>query len=320
MPFKFKRKLTIGLICFIGLIWLGINFRPKTNPTFWWSIVFSNPLKQTNGLTNILLLGMAGGTYDGADLTDTMILMSYNQKNKQTVLIILPRDLWSPTLQAKINTAYHYGGFILAKSIAEEVTGLPVHYSAKIDLSGFKKLVDLLGGVELNIDRSFDDNKFPIEGKEADLCDGDPTFSCRYRVVHFSAGKQILDGTRVLEYIRSRQAEGDEGTDFARSQRQGKVMVAIKKKVLSPAVLLNPGKVSALFHLADEIVDTDLPQDHLPYLWKQIALMGFSQIKTVHFENLLESSTQNFYGQWVLMPKAEDFSQIQKYLQSQLDN
>lgn len=329
MPLKFKKKLNQlwpflkGLIILISFI-IFINFigqiKNRVKPTFWWSVVFSNPLKQTNGFTNILLLGMAGGTHDGADLTDTMILVSFNQKQNKTTLISLPRDIWSPTLQAKINTAYHYGGFVLAKTIAEEVTGLPVHYSAKIDISGLKKLVDFLGGVEINVDRTFDDYKFPIEGKETDLCNGDPNFGCRYLHLHFDAGKQIFDGMRALEYVRSRQAEGDEGTDFARNLRQQKVMLGIKKKMMSLGILLNPGKLTSLFHLVDEIVDTDLPQDHLPYLWKQIARMGFSKIKTIHFEDLLFNPPENLYGQWVLTPKSEDFKQIQEYLQGQLQN
>lgn len=318
MPPEFKKKLSKFWPVFKGLIIIIIliNF-----------IIFIGqiktkvkPLKQTNGLTNILLLGVAGGTHDGADLTDAMILVSFNQKQNKTTFVSLPRDIWSPALQAKINTAYHYGGFVLAKSITEEVTGFSVHYVVKIDLSGFKKLVDLLGGLEINIDRPFDDNKFPIEGKEADLCNGDSNFGCRYLSVHFAGGKQVLNGERVLQYIRSRQAEGDEGTDFSRSLRQEKVMVAVKKKILSLNIFLNPGKVAALFRLLDEITETDLPQDYLLYLWKQIALMGFSQIKTIHFESLLFNPSESLYGQWVLTPKSEDFKQIQEYLQDQLQN
>lgn len=330
MPSKFKRKLfkllpflkiLIGLICLIGLIWLGINFRPKA-PTFWWQVVFTNPLKTSQGTTNILLLGVAGTAYDGADLTDSMILLNFNRRLNKTFLISLPRDIWSPTMQAKINTAYHYGeekrdggGFLLAKAAVEEVTGLPVHYAVKIDMGGLKKVIDLLGGVEINIEKSFDDYEFPVPGKENDLCDNDPTFACRYTHLHFDKGAQILNGERALQYIRSRKAVGEEGSDFARNKRQQNLMLAIKNKLLSREIILNFRIISSLPKLLDEITETDLPASYFPYFAKQVGLMVFSKLQTVPLENWLYNPAVEDYGQWVLIPKTGDFGKIHQYLQ-----
>lgn len=315
MSLKFK-----SLILILGIIGVLV---------FWRSILSDNPLKQTNGATDILLLGVTGGQHDGADLTDTMILAAFDQKAGKTNLLSLPRDLWSETLRAKINTAYHYGeerkpgdGFILSKEVVEEVTDLPVHYVAKIDLQGLEKIIDFLGGVEINIKTAFDDDQYPISGKENDPCGGDPEYKCRYQHLHFSKGLQTLNGEQAIEYIRSRHAEGDEGTDFARNQRQQVLIMALKKKVISVSFLFHPERVYSFIQLVDKAVDTDFSKEELPYALKTLALAGFGKIKTVLIEQFLVNPplSPSYQGQWVLLPKTGDFSQIHQYLKEQLLN
>lgn len=330
---KFKRKISQFLSwakfpLFFLLIFLGFWFltylKPNLKPSFWWSVLFRNPLKQTEGITNLLLLGVSGGVHAGADLTDTIILLSFDEAKEKTVLTALPRDLWSPKLVAKINSAYHYGqekgpgeGLNLAKMTLEEVTGLPVHYVVKIDLAGVKEIVDLLGGVEVNIEKSFDDNKFPIDGKENDLCNGDKEYRCRYQKVHFDAGWQILNGEQALQYIRSRNAEGDEGTDFARSQRQQKLLMALKDKIFSLAFLQ---KSQEFLKVLAKIMETDMPQEDLPYLGKLILRTNFRTAKSLNLEGFLMNPPLWQYGQWVLIPKTEDFREIHQYLKEQILN
>lgn len=312
----------IGLIGFISLI----GFLPlKHKPFFWWSILLTNPLKQTVGLTNILLLGVPGGTHEGSDLTDTMIFLSVNQKNGKTVLVSLPRDIWSETLQAKINTAYHYGkekkpsgGLILAKSVVEEIVGLPIHYALKIDFAGFKKLIDLLEGVEIEIERGFDDYQFPIEGKENDPCEGDPEYKCRFEHLHFDEGRQILDGERALAYVRSRNAEGEEGTDFARSKRQQKLILALKNRLFSLELLFNPKKIYYFIKTLGKTIETDISQEQLAYFGKMLLKMNSSEIKTLSLDEFLVSPPIWQYGQWVLVPRTYDLKEIQEYLKKQV--
>lgn len=336
MPPKFKRKINLvfakvkiplfclGLIGLMGVVGLT---QIKGKPSFWWSVFLTNPLKQSDGRTNLLLLGISGGTHAGADLTDTMIFLSLSQKNGQTVLVSLPRDIWSQNLVAKINTAYHYGeekekggGLILAKTTVEEIIDLPVHYTAKIDLAGLDDLIDLLGGVEVNVERTFDDYKFPIEGKENDPCNGDREYQCRYQHVRFEAGKQILNGEKALQYLRSRNAEGDEGTDFARSQRQERFILALKNKIFSPGFLLQPQKILQLISLLGKIIETDLPQEDFAYLIKMTLKTNFREIKTLSLEKFLINPPAWQYGQWVLIPRTEDFGEIQQYLKEQILN
>ncbi|MFZ5845535.1 MAG: LCP family protein, partial [Patescibacteria group bacterium] len=225
------------------IVW-GQRFEKQTGmtPTVLAGLVFDDGrnLKAFDGRTNVLVLGIAGGTHEGADLTDTMMVLSLAKEPKKLVLISIPRDIWSDTLKDKINSAYHYGnekkpggGMILAKAIVEDVVGIPIHYGLLIDFSGFKELIDLVGGVKVKVSRSFTDPNFPISGRENDPCQGDPKLACRYETVQFTAGEELMAGERALKYVRSRHAEGEEGSDFARSRRQQEVFVALKDKLVS---------------------------------------------------------------------------------------
>lgn len=132
-------------------------------------------LKSTNGFVNVLLLGMAGGKHDGATLTDTVIIASYNVKSNKVYLFSIPRDLWLPSLRVKANAVYQTGslkkdGLDLAETVMGNVVGLPIHYGVRVDFSGFVRAIDILGGIEVTVDRQFDDYNFPVAGKEEDLC------------------------------------------------------------------------------------------------------------------------------------------------------
>ena len=102
-------------------------------------------LKSSQNRTNILLLGVGGGAHEGADLTDTMVVVSLDSRQQSASLISIPRDIWSDTLKDRVNSAYHYGeekkeggGLLLARVIAEDVIGAPIHYTLLVDFSGFK--------------------------------------------------------------------------------------------------------------------------------------------------------------------------------------
>lgn len=138
-------------------------------------IMNSNNLKSSNNRVNILLLGIAGGTHDGAYLTDTIVVASYNLKLNKVYLISIPRDLWLPSLKAKANAVYQIGlsqknGLNLTKTVMGNILGLTIHYGLRVDFRGFTKAIDDLGGIDVMVDKSFDDPNYPIEGKENDLC------------------------------------------------------------------------------------------------------------------------------------------------------
>lgn len=279
------------------------------------------PLKSQDGRTNVLLLGIGGGTHTGADLTDTMMVLSLN---RNLSLISLPRDIWSDTLKDKINSAYHYGeekkkggGLTLAKAVVEDVVGIPIHYSLVIDFSGFTNIIDLVGGVTVNVPHAFTDPQFPVEGKEDDDCNGDPKFACRYETLHFESGAQTMDGKRALQYVRSRQAEGQEGSDFARGQRQQEVLVALKEKLFKPNFWLSISRVRILFSAFEKATDTDMRLGEFFSVGKTIAGVSEDDVKRISLDEVLYAPPTIWYGRYVLLPK-KDWESVHEFIKSKL--
>ncbi|MEK7519109.1 MAG: LCP family protein, partial [Patescibacteria group bacterium] len=126
-----------------------------------------------------------------------------------------------------------HGGDSMLTNAVQEVTGQTVHYFAKIDFNGFKNAVDAVGGVEITVDTAFVDLEYP-----------DNNYG--YQTITFDAGKQKIDGAKALEFVRSRHGTNGEGSDFARSKRQQKLLFALREKALSLGTLTNPSKVSGL--------------------------------------------------------------------------
>jgi LCP family protein required for cell wall assembly len=284
-------------------------------------------LPSQDGKTTILLLGVGGGSHDGADLTDTILLLSLDIQKKKIAMISVPRDLWSDTLQDKINSAYHYGeekknggGLTLAKVTVEDVTGLPIHRVLLIDFSGFEDVIDAVGGVDVWVPQAFTDPEFPVAGRENDSCGGnDPAFACRYESVTFSAGLQHMDGERSLVYVRSRHAQGEEGSDFARGKRQQEVFAALMEQLKKPSVWLNPSRIVSLLSAFDRATSTDMRISDIAEIAKAMMLstMDGGSIKRISFIEYLKEPPLWMYGRYTLVPK-ESFEAIHEYIKASL--
>lgn len=281
-------------------------------------------LKPIDGRVNLLLLGIAGGTHDGADLTDTILVLSFHEKNQTLSMISVPRDIWSDTLKDKVNSAYHYGeqkkkggGLILAKAIISDIVGLPIQYALVLDFSGFQKVIDLVGGIDVVVPNAFTDAEYPIPGKEDDPCGGDPAYACRYEVLRFESGMQHMDGQRALKYVRSRHAEGDEGSDFARGRRQQEVILALKLRILSKDISLHPQELEKLYAAFDEATDTDLNISELLTVGKLFLRTPKEHTNRISLEQALYAPPSNWYGRYVLLPK-ESFEAIHAYIRASL--
>lgn len=169
---KYQRVLFLAsLIIALTIIW---SLLTSTSSVF--QFVFpGSSLKSTDNRVNVLLLGNAGGRHDGPYLTDSIIVASYHLKNHRVTLVSIPRDLWIEGARAKVNTLYEIGqrkeeGLKYAKDKIDDILGIPIHYGVRLDFSGFERAIDLVGGVRVDIPKTFDDYNFPIEGKEEDLC------------------------------------------------------------------------------------------------------------------------------------------------------
>lgn len=138
-------------------------------------IISGTSLRSDDGRVNVLLLGISGGAHDGANLTDTIMVASYNLKTNQVYLISIPRDLWLPSLSSKANAVYQIGisqnnGLGLSRIVMGNILGIPIHYVLRLDFRGFVQAIDAIDGIEVLVEKSFDDYQYPIEGRENDLC------------------------------------------------------------------------------------------------------------------------------------------------------
>jgi LCP family protein required for cell wall assembly len=283
-----------------------------------------------SGRVNLLVMGRAGGEHAGPDLTDTMIVASISLDRPSIATISIPRDLWIPAIRAKINSAFYWGGQLtpggglsMAKSTVGEVLGIPVHYGILIDFSGFENLINVIGGIQVNVERSFTDNQYPIAGRENDLCGGDKEYKCRYETVAFREGLQTMDGATALKFVRSRHAEGEEGTDIAREARQQKVIDGIKNQLLNPKTFLNPWKDVAIFQAMKNSIETDLNGPSVAV----VARRAFDSSGNISHYTIPEDLLKNppissaYDKQYVFIPKAGNgnWSEIRSWISSILN-
>jgi LCP family protein required for cell wall assembly len=135
----------------------------------------------------------------------------------------------------KINHAYAYGGVELALKTVQGFLNVPIRYYVKIDVTGFVRLVDALGGVPIDVekDMDWDDNAGNLH-------------------IHLKKGPQTLDGKNASDYVRFRHTD----SDMARAARQQKFIAAAIKQVLKPSNLL---KIPELMRIGFQTVQTNIP-------------------------------------------------------------
>jgi LCP family protein required for cell wall assembly len=314
---KYKKGwVVLGVVGFLTVFLFSlfvIKFWPFINS-------FLNP---PTGNISILVLGKGGVGHDAPDLTDTVIQVFL--RGEHISLISLPRDIWVPEIRAKLNSAYYWGrqkneGFRLVDESVGKITGQEVNYNLVLDFAIFKRIVDSIGGIEINVQNSFKDEKYPIAGKENDLCDGDKLFECRYETVVFEKGVQVMDGEKALKFVRSRNAEGDEGTDIAREKRQQLVIAAIQKKTSSSDVFLNPRKLKALWGSVVSSIETDIGKNVVGGIVRRV-FDARKSVKTLILpeEFLIHPPvTPRYDNQYVFVVRTAGWEEVQKWITSSL--
>ncbi len=212
----------------------------------------------------VLLLGYGGFGHDGEWLTDTILVMRYDPKTKTILQFNIPRDLYVnvPTEGKnrgrfmKINSVFSYimtmdkpadgldaryrwtdsknkqdGAANLVADSVEPVLGFQIDYWATLSFEGFRKFIDAMGGVEVDVERAFMDKEYPKNDNDK--------VDASYITIFFKAGVQKMDGETAIRYARSRKSETPmEGGDFARSRRQMRLIQAVKEKALRENLVL----------------------------------------------------------------------------------
>lgn len=226
---------------------------------------------------NILLLGIdrrSGNSWTSR--TDTIIIATVDPTNKTVGMMSIPRDLQLtiPSIgEDRINTANVYGesrkypggGPALLERTIEYNFGIPIDYYVMVDFKGFEKIIDTLGGVDIDVPRVLHDTQYPNPKT------GDPY---AYKTVHFDAGLQHMNGARALEYARSRMSS----SDFDRAARQQLVLKTIGAKALSLNVI---PKIPSLVLTMGDTMKTDMSVDdmlELAQLGPQIDLSNIKQL------------------------------------------
>lgn len=264
---------------------------------------------------NILLLGIGGEGHDGPYLADTIILASIQPSSGQIALLSIPRDLLV-TIPGyglrKINNADAFGetqrvgyGPILAADVVQTVFGLPIHYYLRADFQAFKEVVDELGGVTVNVDRAFTDINYP-------------TYDHLVQTISFEAGWQKMDGETALRFARSRHGNNGEGSDFARSRRQQKILVAIKNKAFSSSFLMNLGRLQDIFESLNQNVTTNMELWEISQFYKLAKKLDYENMTT----RVLEAGpgkllVEAYYdGASVLQPRGDSFDELARIAQN----
>ena len=241
---------------------------------------------EEDGQIRILLMGIGGKGHDGGTLTDTMILATLNLKDDQpeVTLVSIPRDLVveiaGTTEYRKINSAYALGelgdkhrGAAMAVATVEKFLDVKIPYYGVVDFRGFEKIIDDLGGVDLVVDQSFTDSYYP-DKKDGYL----PPLT-------FEAGPQHMDGARALQFVRSRHGSAGEGSDFARSRRQQKIVKAVKDKAVSLKVATNLGLISRLMDDLSDHLRTNMQPFELKRLYDLARDLANENISSAALDN-----------------------------------
>jgi LCP family protein required for cell wall assembly len=174
-----------------------------------------------------------------------MMLVHLDANHQHAYVISIPRDTWvyvpaSPNGQygntmAKINAAYSWGGIPLTVQTVEKFTGVRIDHVVTVDFTGFRQVVDALGGVDMNIPKTFTSVHAP------------------YRV--FPQGVQHLDGTWALDYLRQRMQFGQ--GDLTRALHARQFLTALLNKAASGGTLANPAKLDAFLQAVTKSVTVD---------------------------------------------------------------
>jgi len=329
--FKIVFFIFLFISAFVGLgAWALTDFFSTSPLNALTTMASGQDLEQTDGHVNILVLGLDRRilltSAEHGVLTDSIMLVSVDVQTGKAVVLSLPRDMWVPYPDGgsgKINALYATGmnrgesGAEYAAKALENVLGIPIHYYLVVGFDSFVRAVDILGGIEVDVERAFDDYMYPIPGRENVLPEED-----RYEHLHFEAGRQHMDGETALKFARSRKALGEEGSDFSRAKRQQKIVMAVKDKFLSLDTLARPARVKNLFAEFRDSVETNVvlaeAQEFLLLLHK-IDGVTYSVINGSGPEDsswLLKDvmDEDSYGGAYVLVPVAGDYSQIQAFV------
>ncbi|MBV5122852.1 LCP family protein [Bacillus halotolerans] len=238
---------------------------------------------------SILLLGVDERPGDKGR-TDSMIVLTVNPITKKSTMVSIPRDtsvfMQSKNTNIKINSAYTYKGIEGSVKTVEQFLNIPIHYYIKVNMEGFKDIVDAIGGITVN-------NEFPftLEG------------------VYIPKGKQHIDGKVALKYARMRKE--DPRGDLGRQQRQREII----NQIIYEGTKLNSLKnYQGILAALEDNIQTNLTMD------KMIDIQNSYKEAVKNIKQLeIKGEDKRINNLWYHVVTDETRNQLSKKLRKQLN-
>ncbi len=294
---------------------------------------------EENGRVNLLLTGNSKDDpgHGGAELTDSIMIVSIDTVNKGGFMMSIPRDLWVDYLvrdcsvgyRGKINAAYTCGeevgfnedgypegGMGLLTKIIEENFGIDLHYYLNLNYTAFRDSVNAVGGIDVVIESDdprglYDANIAPVDGGPLRL----------------SNGPQHLDGQTALNLARARGSTigyGFTRSDHTRTEHQRMMLLALKDKALSAGVLSNPAKISSLLDAIGNNIESDFTAAEVRRAYELSKTIDNNSIRSIGLADEDVKLVQGFMagGQSAIRPTAgeNDFSEIKAFMRKLTSN
>lgn len=290
------KKIVIGLVVFIiatPLVAFGY-FYFKLNSIYDSSAAkdVKNKIEKADdkdGITNILLAGVDGNNLDKGNRSDAMMVLTIDEKNNDIRITSLARDTYVQIPgygEEKLTHAYAYGGPALLLQTIDKNFGLKIDKYAVVSFSSFEKIIDAMGGVEIDV--------LP---KEVSYIQGVD-----------SAGKQTLNGAEALAYSRIRYADDA----YQRDNRQRTVMQAAYNKLAS-----NPGDLMEIGNTILGYTKTNMPPMEIFKLANKVIKMNFTEFPQLEFplDGHREGKTLSQEKGWVILwDKEYNNQQLKKFI------
>ena len=210
---------------------------------------------------NIMVMGVDKRS-DDVGRSDTLFVLTVDTNTKEVAMLSVPRDTrvkipgngWD-----KINAAYAYGGGKLAQQAVEHLLGIKIDHHIEINISGFKKIIDAMGGVTIDVEkRMYYNDPYDDDGGLA---------------IDLRPGVQHMDGDKAIQYVRYRDEEGDIG----RVDRQQKFLKAVLNEVATPSVII---KIPAIISEVSSVVKSDMSTSQMLNLAKILNDASKNGLKT----------------------------------------
>ena len=266
MKKKFIITFIISLVLFGGIFWVANRILDVMELTSKVEFV-GNDLGEGNNIEQrvenellFLVLGLDSDDFSGAtteqNRTDTMILAKVNFETGKIDMLSIPRDsrvMVNGKLD-KINHAHHYGGLKMAMKTTRDFLNLDIDYYVRVNFFSVKDIVDVLGGIEVDV---------PVQ---VDVAEDN---------IHLKPGKQILNGKQALQFARFRAGytEGDVG----RVKAQQLLIKAMIKELTKPK---NIAKIPQILEVVKKTVNTNIPFSTITKLALKVKNLNEDNINT----------------------------------------